>query len=326
MHIEDIIYGSFDVDDRVLIEVMNSKPVQRLKRISQAGASKYVLPNRNGTRYEHSVGVMLLLRKLGACIEEQLAGLMHDIPHTAFSHVVDFLFKRSEHQDFHEQFHEKIILNSEIPEIIEKHGYDINRLLDESNFPLLERSIPDLCADRIDYTLRDAGVSLGKLDYVREIPDRLVVHNDEIVFDDAESAKKFGELYLEADYKLWSNPVEVAAYYIMAEALEIALDEGIITENDFFATDDYIYDKLASSENKLINEKLSLLSMKFKVVEDENDYDFYSRSKVRYVNPKYINSDGVARRVGEMFPDFEDRLKEHNERMAKGFYLKVLQA
>ena len=46
--------------------------------------------------------------------------------------------------------------NSEIPAILAKYGYNYEEiLLDDSKWTLLERSAPELCADRVDYTLRD---------------------------------------------------------------------------------------------------------------------------------------------------------------------------
>ena len=44
------------------------------------------------TRYEHSVGVMLLARRVGGGLREQVAALLHDVSHTAFSHVIDHVF------------------------------------------------------------------------------------------------------------------------------------------------------------------------------------------------------------------------------------------
>ena len=101
------------------------------------------------------MGVMLLLHKLGASVEEQVAGLLHDVPHTAFSHVIDFVFRTEKH-NFHELHHERVIMGSEIQGILDKHGFDVKRILDEHKFPLLEKDLPDLCADRVDYTLRDS--------------------------------------------------------------------------------------------------------------------------------------------------------------------------
>lgn len=75
MLISDKLYGNFEIE-KVLIELIESKPIQRLKGIHQGGASYLVNENWNVTRYEHSIGVMFLIRKLGGSIEEQIAGLL----------------------------------------------------------------------------------------------------------------------------------------------------------------------------------------------------------------------------------------------------------
>ncbi|MFP9052094.1 HD domain-containing protein, partial [Enterococcus faecalis] len=99
MEISDIIYGQHHIDG-VLEELIKSAPVQRLKGIYQGGASFLVNRKWNVTRYEHSIGVMLLIKKLGGTIEEQIAGLLHDVSHTAFSHVVDVVFE-NQAEDYH---------------------------------------------------------------------------------------------------------------------------------------------------------------------------------------------------------------------------------
>lgn len=90
MIISDVLYGEFEVD-QVVEELILSKSVQRLKGIHQTGASYLVNKEWNVTRFDHSVGVMLLVKKLGGSVEEQIAGLLHDVSHTAFSHVVDYV-------------------------------------------------------------------------------------------------------------------------------------------------------------------------------------------------------------------------------------------
>lgn len=94
------IYGVYKIE-QVLEDLINSKPVQRLRGGHQGGASYLVNPKWNVTRYEHSVGVMLLIRKLGGSLEEQIAGLLHDVSHTAFSHVVDFALDQKA-ENYHE--------------------------------------------------------------------------------------------------------------------------------------------------------------------------------------------------------------------------------
>ena len=153
MEIIDRVYGRQEIRETVLIELVRSRPLARLKGINQAGVSKYLNLRKDVTRFEHSVGVMLLLRKFQASIVEQIAGLLHDVPHTAFSHVADFVHI-NEHHEFHELFHEQVIAASEIPQILKKHGIP-ELVIHPEKFSLLEQKIPDLCADRIDYALRD---------------------------------------------------------------------------------------------------------------------------------------------------------------------------
>jgi HD superfamily phosphohydrolase len=155
MIVDDAVYGEFEIKDSLVLELIESKPMQRLKHITQFGSWKFIMPELNTTRFEHCVGVYRLLCLLGAPREEQVAGLLHDVPHGAFSHVIDYVFGRVRDQEYHNEQHKRIIMNSEIPEILEREGLSAKRIVDERNFPLLERDIPDFCADRLDYFMRD---------------------------------------------------------------------------------------------------------------------------------------------------------------------------
>src|SRR5690606_35482295 len=58
-------------------------------------------------------------------------------------------------ESYHERLFETVLTQSDIPQILKKHGYQVEDLLD-TKFDILEQPLPYLCADRIDYTLRDA--------------------------------------------------------------------------------------------------------------------------------------------------------------------------
>ena len=145
MQIADRLYGCFEVEG-VLADLIRSAPLQRLKWIHQGGAGYLVKPEWSGTRYEHSVGVMLLIRRLGGSLEEQIAGLLHDVGHTAFSHVVDYVYGEGE-ENLHERWHRRILRESEISAILQKHGFNPESIL-SGNWTLLEKPLPDLSADR----------------------------------------------------------------------------------------------------------------------------------------------------------------------------------
>src|SRR3989344_6676332 len=155
MMIEDKIYGVFEIGEPVLIELINSEPIQRLKRVANSGVSAIVLKNRGVSRYDHSLGVMILLRILGASIEEQVAGLLHDVSHTAFSHVIDWAIGDPTREDFQDKNHLKFIEKSELKGILTKYNLDYSKIAKIEEFGLLEQEAPGLCADRVDYTLRE---------------------------------------------------------------------------------------------------------------------------------------------------------------------------
>ena len=123
--------------------------MQRLKSIAQFGIPDKYYHLKNFSRFEHCVGVMMLLKKLGATEEEQIAGLLHDVSHTAFSHVVDWVVGEGKTEDFQDEQHKNYIFSSSIPQILKQYSYDPERITDYHNFGLLEREVPDLCADRV---------------------------------------------------------------------------------------------------------------------------------------------------------------------------------
>jgi uncharacterized protein len=66
MIIDDRLYGEFEVVEPVLVELLASKLVVRLKGIAQYGVPDPYYHLDNYSRYEHSVGVMLVAEKIGS--------------------------------------------------------------------------------------------------------------------------------------------------------------------------------------------------------------------------------------------------------------------
>lgn len=322
MTINDRVYGDQEVNDQVLLDLLGSKPLVRIQKINQAGASSYALKWQNITRYEHCVGVMLLLKMFGASLEEQIAGLLHDVPHTAFSHTIDHVFESEDHT-YHEKFLEKIVLNSEIPSILKKHGFDIGKILDIKSYSLLEKEIPDLCADRIDYFLRhlkadprfkdvDTGVYL----------EHLKVWENEFALDDKKVAYDYTQNYLKANKLSWASAYEIGAFMLMAQSIKIALERGIIEEKDLFLNDRELYEKLTSSANSEIMKRLKLLNHSLKVTEDSSNYQLEVRGKLRFIDPKVIE-DRQVKRVSEIYPEFKQFLENYKKTITAGYKIRI---
>ena len=157
----DPVYGETCVEAPLLDELYHTQAVQRLAHIYQGGVTAFIRRQRRTTRLDHSLGVMALLQRLGAGLEELAAGLLHDIGHTAFSHVIDFVFPNQEHT-YHEDHRESMVETAEIATILSRHGLDERRVLNPDHYPLLEQPLPLLCADRLDYFLRDGVADIGR--------------------------------------------------------------------------------------------------------------------------------------------------------------------
>lgn len=298
MRIEDKIYGKFEVEG-VLEELINTKVVQRLKNIHQGGASYLVNPNWNVTRYEHSIGTMIFIKLIGGSLEEQIAGLLHDISHTVFSHVVDFALNKS-NEDYHEEIFERIVETSDIPKILTKHGYDYKDILyNEKKWTILERSAPALCADRIDYTLRDM-YSYGYISLVaiKNFLDSLEVKDGEIVINSINAAEWFVNTYYKEVIGFFLNPLNIYAYNRLSNALKVALDNEIINLEDLLQDDNYVLSILKNSKNEEVISLIKSLNYDVKVVEDKDEYDIHQVNKLRLIDPTVI-IDGVICKASE---------------------------
>lgn len=326
MEYNDKIYGTFSIDEPVIEELINSKPLQRLKNVNQYGASLYRFPHLSTTRFEHSVGVYYVLHYLGAPLLEQVFGLLHDTPHTAFSHVSDMVFEDAA-QAFHEKFLEKVIFESEIPKIMKKHGLSAWKLLDKEQFTIADRPFPDLCADRIDYFFRDC-VTDKQLDLpeARDILADITMHEGDIVFRTLDRAKQFALTYRGANEKLWANPLQSALYYLLASAMKTALEDGVIEFNDIFKTDEEVYNKMKQSDHEEVKKILEEME-RVVIKEDAQDYDYHVKPKIRVVDPwVLVREEGkeTARRLSDIDPTIKESNAAFMERMSKGYYVKVL--
>jgi len=288
--------------------------------VHQGGASYLVNQDWNVTRYEHSVGVMLLIRKLGGSVEEQAAGLLHDVSHTAFSHVIDFVLDYKG-EDYHEEIFEKVINESEIPEIVEKHGLGIGELMDESRWKILEQPLPDLCADRIDYTLRDMkqqGVA-GREEIDRFL-QALRFDGEKVYVQDEAVAVWFVELFYKEVIDYFLHPLNVYGYQVLAQALREALYDGVILKADFLLKDEELLEKVRhSGDNALLNQ----LHPGVEVELNEEDYDYSQHGKLRYIDPLVSGGDGQLVPVSYLNDEVSEATARARERSKRGTYVKV---
>ena len=304
----DPIYGPVSIQEPVLLDLMESQVMRRLQGVLQSGITAVLGINAPTTRFEHSVGVMLLVRRLGASLEEQIAALLHDASHTAFSHVIDYVLNGHKSQGYHEEVKEAYLAASDIPAILARHGYKIWRtFLQEQNFPLLEQPAPALCADRLDYFFRDSqSLGLASSTDVAGALQHTVSFNGRIVVDDLETARWMAATYMAADEASWANFREVGLYELTARAIRTALQAGYLSEQDFWLTDVDLWEKLQSFQLPAIQEQVRLISPQTRFEWDPASPTFQVSTKLRTIDPDVLIDDNLLP-LSQVDPAFEKR-------------------
>ena len=197
---KDPIHGFININYEIILKLINTKELQRLKRIRQLGGTYQVFPTAEHTRFSHSLGCYETCREMIECIDglkEALnerevvsvlcAALLHDVGHGPFSHAFSMI-----HDVEHEHYSSNIIRrDSEVSEVLKE--YDLNeevaQIIDKThkNKLLVQLISSQIDADRTDYLRRDAyftGTVFGYIDFDRLVRMMKVV-DDRIVFKEA---------------------------------------------------------------------------------------------------------------------------------------------
>lgn len=299
MVLHDPIYKKVEVTEKVLVDLLQSKALLRLKNINQFGIPKDYYHKDSFSRYDHSLGVMVLLKKLGASLDEQIAGLLHDISHTAFSHVYDWMYEKTKlSEDSQDKRHKQFILkNIELISIFNKYSINPLKIIDYKNFPLLEKKEPDLCADRVDYSLREFPKKV-----TNQIVPYLINFNNEIVCTNSKIAKIFTLNFLKLQQNHWAGFEAIQRYQYFSNMLIFALEEKILNDLDFFTDDKKIIQKLIKSNNSTVNN--TLVHLKTKKLEKPHQ-GLKVIKRFRYIDPKFIDGKKLIR-----LSDFDKNIKK----------------
>lgn len=173
--IRDAVHGYIQLNDLEL-ELLDTKQMQRLRRVKQLGFTNLVYPSATHSRFEHSLGTFEVAKKFGRSLdleedelqELKIAGLLHDIGHPPVSHSIEPILEEHLGKD-HEDITAEKIGDTEIEEILEAEGVSpdkvCNLIRGEGTLGGLISGKTD--ADRIDYLQRDAhytGVAHGTIE------------------------------------------------------------------------------------------------------------------------------------------------------------------
>ncbi|TRO50021.1 HD domain-containing protein [Candidatus Bathyarchaeota archaeon] len=263
--IKDPVHGYVYINE-IEKEIIDSYPMQRLRRLRQLAGSEYVYPGANHTRFEHCVGVMYLAGKAvdnpnisrsvsdEECDMARVAALLHDVGHGPFSHVFEQLLIRDLEQT-HEDITSWIIEKGEVSDTITKMGYnpaEVGKLavgkLHKAGKAFLDQIISSAVdVDKQDFIVRDTfhtGAEYGFIDVFRLIHALDILGEDLAVELGALSAlEAFMIARIESFKSIYFHRVGRAAQIMLAMAMEKADKElgltAFKTPEEYLEMDDY---------------------------------------------------------------------------------------
>ena len=300
------IYGIFSNVEPIILAIMSSQSFNRLRYVEQYGMMNIVDSSPSYSRFDHSVGVWALLRRYGAPIIEQVAGILHDVSHTVFSHLGDLLFADPDYQD---NIHTWYIQNTELAELLARHRITAHTISPKNNgFLMLETELPDLCADRIDYIIQ-GGLRCGLLstDFVNHFLDSLTFTQGKWVVLDVNYAKNFGIASLKMTTSIWGTLRNCVISDHMCNAMNRALEIGLISLDDVhFSIDRRIWNILKESDDidiMALMTRVFTTTVDYHIARPEEQPHNVFDIKFRGVNPWVLTQSGLVQ-LCELDPDY----------------------
>ena len=172
----DPVHGFISVPKNVIMDLIQTPEVQRLRRIRQLGVGHLVFPGAEHTRFNHALGAMALmqdaltnLNEKGTPVspEEETAALtvalLHDVGHGAFSHTLEHeLIEDFSHEDMSRVL--LVALNERMDGALDTALAIFD---DDYGRPFFHQLVSSqLDTDRLDYLRRDSfytGVAEGEV-------------------------------------------------------------------------------------------------------------------------------------------------------------------
>jgi len=265
----DPIHDFISVTDSEL-KIIDSPIFQRLRRIRQLTGAHLTYPGAQHTRFEHSLGVMHIAGQAGHTLANKkiikaddienlrIAGLLHDIGHGPFSHLFEEVLQEKS-KESHEDFGKKIILKTQIGDLLSKSGFDkkfITKLaFGDSKLQFMNEIISGvLSADIMDYLLRDGyftGSEHAKIDHKR-ITQSLDVYHNKLALQ--KSALYSFESLMHSRYQMFKavyfHKTVRSAEVMLLESIRLADDElgftSLSLDEYLQLTDEVVLSKLLS--------------------------------------------------------------------------------
>jgi HD superfamily phosphohydrolase len=291
-------YIRFSMVEKQLID---TPAFQRLRRIRQLAGAHLVYPSAQHSRFEHSLGTMHIAGLAGETLLDKgyidhaeivqdlrVAALLHDIGHGPFSHLFEEVLEYRCNTS-HEDLGKKIIMQSEIADILGRYGYNAQQIcrlsFGQSKVNFMNEIISGgLSADIMDYLPRDGlftGAEYAKLDYHRLVSS-LEVSKNRLAIN--RSALNSLESMLISRYEMF----KAVYFHKTVRSAEVMLLRSMISADEALGlTNTSLHNYLALTDEATL-ERLCTLSGKY-AFSGKMAQDYRDRRLLKSVYEKFLH-------------------------------------
>lgn len=239
------------------------------------------------SRLDHSVGVALIIWNFTKDKTQTIAGLLHDVSTTVFSHVSDFRKGDALTQTSTEEPTTKMILSdSALCKLMESDGIEPKDVVDYHIYPIADNEIPALSADRLEY-MYPSGLALDgswTFEEIAKTYNNLTIlkneeNKDELGFKTIEMAELYCKKFCMIGHILQLNENKLCLQ-LLSQIMSKAVELNVLQEEDF----------MTLSESKIIEKIESFISKKTFSLEEQKFATMYNTfrkmTKVEHSNQK----------------------------------------
>ncbi len=354
MHVRDPLYGKFALAPYLTRLVMTPE----VRRLSQIRLLNTLTPSLATLgelrRFSHTLGVLHLCELNGAkgfSDEERRAlaasVLLHDIGTPPFGHLMEYQLRELSNWS-HESVIRAVLLGKHAPEnrthqifarrALEfrselrkvKISLEIVKAIVGGEHPLSMLLFGTLDLDNLDNVARMTcaiGIDGGALLALQLAAAMSITHDGCLCLDEQmqrQSVERWGSLRRQAYDAIVFDAPTVAAQAVLSEAIAIAIRQGVITEDDWYLSDEELLEELMKfreTKDLIVLDYLGRLPemmLCLQVPGSLKEYGFSSRSQARLELEEILKSTLSSHRVlGYVFVDsgtFSKKLQFLNQR------------
>ena len=216
--------------------------MQRLKGIGLLCGTDWTALYKNRfyySRFDHSLGVALIVWHFTHDKKQTLAGLFHDISTPLFANVAAFRKGDPLTQSATEEPNENIIKNDrELCRLLELDGLSVEQVCNYHLYPIADNEIPRLSADRLEYMFPSGMALEGSwtFDEISRVYSNLTIlknedGDDELGFRSLECAELYAYRFCMTGHVLQLNENKLTLS-LLAKITQIAIEEDLLSESD----------------------------------------------------------------------------------------------